>query len=129
MLIPLGILASAGGASAAYELISTTVLGSSQSSVTFSGLGTSAANYKHLQIRYTGRSSQASNETFTLMRFNSDTSANYSWHYLLGNGTGVSSSSGVSDTSMALNSITTANSTTNAFGAGVIDILDFQSTI
>ena len=89
MLLPLGILASSGGAALAdYELISTTVLSSSQSSVTFSGLGTSAAAYKHLQVRAVVRASGFS----MFVRYNSDsTSGNYRSHGLQGYGSSVSS--------------------------------------
>jgi len=78
--------AGGGGAAADYELISTTVLSSSAASVTFSGLGTSAAAYKHLQIRAVVRAS--GNSIFS--RYNSDsTSGNYRSHGLQGNGSSV----------------------------------------
>lgn len=82
--------AGGGGAAADYELISTTVLGSSAASVTFSGLGTYASTYKHLQIRAV--TIRTGNE-WALMQFNSDTtSGNYYFnHRLEGNGSSVAS--------------------------------------
>ena len=53
-MIPLGILAAAGGAVAAagsYDLLATEILTSSQSSITFSSLAGYAADYDHLQVR------------------------------------------------------------------------------
>lgn len=130
MLLPLGILASSGGAAAAdYEHISTTVLSSSQSSVTFSGLGTSAAAYKHLQLRVTVRSNRAGQNNDGLMfRFNGDSGSNYRWHALEGNGSSVSSYESGSSTSIGGFYATGATSTTNQFGVMVADLLDFSSS-
>lgn len=113
---------SSGGGAAAYELISTTVLGSNTASVTFSGLGTSAAAYKHLQVRYVANGDSASYRN--RMRLNGDTGANYATHLLFGSGSSVSSAAGTSTTEMALSS---GANTANVFNAGVVDLLDFQS--
>ena len=135
-LIPLGFGAAsgAGGAptSAAYELITTTVLGSDTTSVTFSGLGTSAAAYKHLQIRATARTNTASSSGNAIaMRLNGDSGANYAFHILNGasdGGGAVQSYAGSSQTSFFMGSHTGASSTASAFAGNVIDILDFAST-
>ena len=120
--------AGGGGAAADYELISTTILGSAAASVTFSGLGTSAAAYKHLQIRMTTRSS-ASYGDDVILRFNSDSGSNYSHHLIVGNGSTVNSYAGTTQTFIK-GGYTIANDQTpsQSFGAGVIDILDFAST-
>jgi len=132
-LIPLGFWAASGagggGAAADYELISTTVLGSSAASVTFSGLGTSAAAYKHLQLRMTARTDYASaNLGEANIQFNGDTGSNYAWHSLLGTGSTVASQNGTSQTSARFSNIPYGSSTASMFSAGVVDILDFNST-
>ena len=112
-----------------YDLLETTVLSSSASSVTFSSLG-SYSDYKHLQIRLTTRSDWSSafnNDVY--LRFNSDTGSNYSWHWLYGDGSAVysgqASNTGRIDIKDPVPSLLV---TSNVFGASVIDILDFSAT-
>lgn len=129
--ITLGILAASGAAPVgSYELITSTVLTSNATSITFTNLGTAAAAYKHLQIRYTARSTSASNADNISIRFNSDGGSNYSYHYLVGADTSTPISGGGSSLTYAYipSQIVGANSSTGVFGAGIIDILDFSST-
>lgn len=118
-----------GGGGTDYELISTTVLGSLSSSVTFSGLDTSAAAYKHLQIRATVRDNRGG---FTgsnhYLRLNGDTGNNYAHHQLYGSGSSVGSGAASSQSSIYVGDIPGAGGTLNAFAGEVIDILDFAST-
>lgn len=130
MLIPLGILASSGGGAAgSYELISTSLIASSTTAVTFD-VSTLSSTYKHLQLRWTGRSTNASNDTTFLIRFNSDsTAANYRGHALYGTGSSALSTDLTSEQGIYMyGSLTAANGTANAFSAGVTDILDAFST-
>jgi hypothetical protein len=90
-LFPLGILSAAGAAGPAgppaYDLISTTVLGSDTPSVTFdvSSLG---STYKHLQVRAVVFANGGS----AFIRYNGDsTSGNYRSHGLYGHGSTVTS--------------------------------------
>jgi len=127
----LGILnsqaAGAGGAGA-YDLLETTELTSSASSVSFTGLG-SYSDYKHLQIRYTARTTANAGASWGILRFNSDSGSNYSRHNLTGNGSSVYSQSGTSKTSTDGAFWVAGNgNTAGSFGAGVIDILDFSNT-
>jgi len=130
--ILLGILnsqaAGAGGAGA-YELLETTVLTSSASSVSFTGLG-SYTDYKHLQIRMLTRGTFSDNGNAPArMRFNSDTSVSYATHRLFGNGSSVFSSNFVNRDRIQFNDSTpNATAGADAFGAMVIDILDFSNT-
>ena len=118
---------AAPAADAAYELISTTILSSSAASVTFSGLGTSAAAYKHLQIRYVAKTSRTGAGEYLVMRFNSDnTLSNYKGHELGGNGTSMYSAP--QDNSISRLGRASGTDTANAFGAGISDILDFANT-
>jgi hypothetical protein len=129
-VIPIGILAAqfdapAPVAGGSYELIETTILGTAQSEVVFSSLGTYSSTYKHLQLRMTTR--QSTNTDTLYVRVNADTGSNYRSHLLLGNGSSVSS---FSETVNALFSYTcTASSgAANAFGGNVMDFLDAYSS-
>ena len=127
MLLPLGILASAGGVNAAYELISTTVLGSTSAQVDFS-VSSYSATYKHLQIRAVARCTAAAAYVDSRIRFNNDTGANYSFHEIYGYGTGIASGNGVSQTNIAAAYFAGANSTANNYGTMIMDLLDVYST-
>jgi hypothetical protein len=130
MLIPLGFLAGSGGVEGDFELIETQILSSSQASITFTGLGSYSAVYKHLQIRAATRTSRTgfSNGLISL-RFNGDTTSSYATHQLTGNGSSVASYASSSQTSI-LYALTgaSADTATNGFGGAVLDILDPFST-
>jgi hypothetical protein len=132
-LSALGIFSAAGvsGAVASdYELIESYILGSSQSSITFSSLGTYSSTYKHLQIRAVGRvtDSEFGSGDGINVRFNGDSGANYSNHQLFGTGSSVLSNAASSQNQTILQRFTDAASTANAYGAVVCDILDSFST-
>lgn len=109
------------------ELISTTVVGSGGvSSVTFSSIPSS---FKHLQVRYTGRSTLAAGVDNLAFTFNGDSGSNYSSHSLYGDGAGVYSNAFTSNVAMYIPSQFAAGSVTaGSFSSGVIDILDYTST-
>jgi hypothetical protein len=120
-LAPLGILASSGGAPAFYELISTQVLGSNASSVTFSSI---PQTYSHLQLRWVAQTN--SNPSVLRARFNSDsTGANYTRHYFYTDGSSVGS---VGSTSQGWSEMGPLDVGTNTFAVGVVDILDYSKT-
>jgi hypothetical protein len=129
MLIPLGILASAGGVPTGdYELIETAIVsGSSTTSVTFN-VSAFDSTYKHLQIRFTSRSSTTFGDDVVL-RFNNDTSSNYSYHLLVGGGSSVQSFA-TANAPYIKGGYTAASdqSPSQSFGGGVIDLLDVYST-
>jgi hypothetical protein len=132
---PLGILSAAGAAvvdTGAYELISSTILGGTAASVTFSNLGDYSSTYKHLQIRATMRSTTtfASGYRDTVnVVFNGDGGANYSNHYLWGYGSGIESGAGANFTYMFIPDPMPGNGgATSNFGTYVIDVLDAYST-
>jgi hypothetical protein len=132
-LSALGIFSAAGaggGVLSDYELISSTILGSNTSSVAFSSLGTYSSTYKHLQIRYVARSSQAQTYAGITVRFNGDTATNYNNHYLYGNGLDALSGNLAGATGILADQfeVMGASGPANAFGAGVYDILDPYST-
>ena len=118
--------ASGGGAAGAYDLLETTTLTSSASSVTFSGLG-AYSDYAHLQIRAVARTNRPTYDIDTiLMRLNGDSGSNYIVHALDGDGSAVDSSSFVGQTAIRLNWLP-SNVTTDAFGSFILDVLDFQN--
>lgn len=120
MLIPFGVFSAAGSSVPSdYELISTTILASTATSVTFSSI---PSTYKHLQIRMAANST-ASGATF--FQFNSDTGNNYAQHIMYGNGSSVASGATTSANAGYIGYTTTG---TNIFPASVIDILDFASS-
>ena len=127
-LIPFGFWAAsgAGGGGGAYDLLETTTLTSSASSVTFSGLG-SYSDYAHLQIRAVTRTGVGTYSE-TLLQFNGDTGSNYSTHRLRGNGSNVTSSGWIADTKIHASSGEQSNSASGAYFAMVLDILDFSSS-
>jgi hypothetical protein len=120
----LGIMASSISGSKAvtssYESIATVLVGSGgSSSISFTSI---PSTFKHLQIRATeGYVTASFNPKITL---NSDTGSNYSWHYLLGNGSAASASGASSQAFMYLNSNTAFPTPT----VHVVDILDYQNT-
>lgn len=124
MLIPLGFLA-AGGGGGAFDLLESQVLSSSASSVTFSSLSAYASTYQHLQIRAVWRGARAEADDDLLMRFNSDTGTNYSYHRVgTFNASSVVSAATTSADKMFVSTGSGNSSTANAFTGVVIDILD-----
>lgn len=122
----LGIMASQGKALTAYESIATVTVGSGgSSSISFSSI---SGTYSHLEIRYITRADVVDTDSALLMRFNSDTASNYSWHLLRGNGSAVLAD-GLANSSNPFVATQTGNtSTANVFGAGTINILDYANT-
>jgi len=125
-LSALGIFSAAGvsGFSSDYELIQTQVLSSNQSAITFSNLDTFASTYKHLQIRYAARSTVAFFTETILLRVNDISTTSYVNHRLIGTGSSVVSGVDNSATWIRAGLIQGSAATSNAFGAGVIDLLD-----
>ena len=126
MLIPLGYLSASGGSGGAvFELISTQVLASTATTVTFSSIPTI---YKHLQIRMTARGAGANTQDNYRIVLNGDTTATYAYHTMFATGTATNASAQAS-TANAYGPYMPGNSATaNFFGASIIDILDFANT-
>jgi len=132
-VIPLGILAAAGGAVVAagsYDLLATEILTSAQTSITFSDLNsTYGSDYDHLQIRYTARTGRGAASDNLIVRFNGVSTASYSHHRLYADGSPLAAYSGSNATFMYGDATVGSTATTNSFSSGVIDILDpFKTT-
>ena len=123
----LGILNSqaAGGGGAAFDLLETQTLASSAASVTFSSI---PQDYKHLQIRLVGRTTRTASNEDIAITFNSDTSTSYTYHYLQGDGSSVTSSSAGTNASTFSVRLPGNNEATNLFGSQVWDLLDYANT-
>lgn len=105
-----------------YDLIQTINGTGSSGSITFSSI---PQTYKHLQIRYVAKNT--SSATQINITINGVNSAVYSAHTLLGNGSTITSTSSVSQTSVGLNNSMSSSTMTNALAVGVIDLLDYSS--
>jgi hypothetical protein len=130
MSLILGILDSGGaaaGAGGSYESIATVTVGSGGSaSISFTSI---PSTYSHLQIRLFGQITRSTYGTGNLtMTFNSDTGANYSSHDVYGNGASVATDAGANANNMWFQDSMGTTATTNIFGAGIFDILDYANT-
>lgn len=122
MSLILGILASSGGAAIAgssYESIATVTLGSAQSTIDFNSI---PSTFKHLQIRFLTKTSGSGSVGIMAWRFNGDSGNNYAVHGISGNGSSVGT-----EVSNSRSDIYIYGGYSD-FGAGVIDILDYNST-
>ncbi len=125
-LIPLGILSSAGGGFGTYELISSSILGTSTSSVTFGSLNAFNADYKHLQIRMSYGSNTGANGTYTRMRLNGDSGTNYVRHIVEVRGAAVFTSASTSQNAFFPNGNSGTQNSLHS-EAQVIDFVDAYS--
>lgn len=120
-LIPLGILAAAGGAKAgSYESIASATGTGSSGTITFSSI---PSTYSHLQIRINAKGGSGA---IIFAEINSDTGANYSRHFLRGNGTDAFASGAASQTK--LDYVGYASDTADICATSIIDIIDYAST-
>ena len=110
-----------------YESIATvTVGGGGASSIEFTSI---PATYQHLQVRWIGQSNRGTYATDNLhIRLNGDTGSNYASHELRGQGTTAGSFGYASQTKQYISTVIGTTQQASAFGAGIIDILDYTST-
>jgi hypothetical protein len=112
-----------------YDALATYTVGAGGvSSITFAGLPT-GGQYTHLQIRGFLHSNLATyGSEWLWMTFNSDSSSNYSNHYLFGNGASASASGSANASYIRIVDGIGAQGVSNLFCPSVIDILDFSNT-
>ena len=106
----------------AYDALATVTLASSTNTITFAGI---PSGYKHLQIRGIAKTNSGNFYDSPIIRFNSDTGSNYSYHYLDGYNSGISAAGAANQTSIQVYYI--GGGTANTFGAVVYDILDYAN--
>ena len=105
-----------------YESIAGTVIVGSggQAAITFTGI---PATYKHLQIRGMIRGGGE-----VRYRLNGDTTANYSFHTVMGNNATADSGGGENQNYSRFLVFQGLTGTANSFGVFVMDILDYANT-
>jgi hypothetical protein len=121
-----GIIASSGGAAGgAYESIASTTVGAGgAANVTFSSI---PSTYQHLQVRYSLRTVSANldDEIYVTINGNGSSNAN---HLLTGNGGNVTAEGLNYSSVIYIGKTVGGGSTSNIFGAGIIDIHDYANT-
>jgi len=123
MILP-GILASgiSGHLGGNYTSIATVNASGSSNTVNFSSIPNT---YTHLQIR--GSMIGASGGSILVAVFNGDTGANYTWHELDGNGSGIAAYSGTGNNYARFYGRNVGTSATYPT-ASIVDILDYTNT-
>ena len=124
----LGIMASQisghlyDGPYGAYDSLATVTLSASTATVTFAGI---PAGYKHLQIRLNVRTDRPTYgiNAMDINSFNGDTAANYSSHYIEGDGSTAYAGASANNTKINIGQIGTT--VVGNFGSTIIDILDY----
>jgi hypothetical protein len=108
-----------------FESIATVTVGSGgQANIEFTGI---PSTYKHLHFRGALKRTSGSFDVDTI-QLNGDTSTNYSWHDLYGDGTSIGVTAGAS--ASFVYGIVTPGSTQGStnFGIFTLDILDYANT-
>jgi hypothetical protein len=108
-----------------YSIATTTVGVGGASSITFSSI---PSTYTHLQIRLLGRTNRAAASDYVTIILNSDSGANYSYHYLQGDGSSATAGASTGSVYLFLDKLPGANASANVFGAAVFDLLDYTNT-
>jgi hypothetical protein len=112
--------------SGAYDSIATTTVGAGgAATVTFSSI---PSTYTHLQIRGILRHTPDSPSYGLASYFNGDTGSNYSFHTLQGDGASATGIAATSQIVIVNSQMPGSGATANAFGAVVIDVLDYANT-
>jgi hypothetical protein len=109
----------------AYDALATvTVPATAVASITFAGIPNT---YKHLQIRFISRNTVVGDQLG--MQFNSDGSSNYARHELSGFGSSANAYASTSQIQIiGVGFEAYSSNPANMFGAGIIDILDYNNT-
>lgn len=120
-----GVIASSYKAGGSFESIATATGTGSSGTITFSSI---PSTYKHLQIRYIGRSDEVATVRNLNIRLNGDTGTNYVYHNLTGDGSTATAAGVTAVAQMLVRPIPAASASANIMGAGIIDIHDYAST-
>jgi len=105
-----------------YESIATATVATTGQNVTFSSI---PSTYKSLQIRMRVLGNDAS---VVGLRFNGDSTSNYNWHGLSGDGSSASASTAFNYTFANSIFAITQGTTTTDWPVGIIDIHDYESS-
>lgn len=107
----------------AVELIET-LTPTGTGTITFSDLGA----FSHLEIRFSGRSTEAATATDVMLRFNADTGNNYDRELLRGAGTTAAASEDIGQTHALIATLAGASATSGLTGSGTIVIPNYRDT-
>lgn len=107
-----------------YDALATvTVPSGGAATIEFAGI---PSTYKHLQIRCIARGTSTGTTITTTA--NGDTGANYSRHYLYGDGSTTGAAGSASQTSLVVAYAASNSNAANIFAANFIEILDYANT-
>jgi len=116
-------------ATGSFYSIATVTAAGGEAFLTFTSI---PSTYKSLQIRGIARDGFTSSliDGGLYIKINGDTGANYSYHWLYGNGTSVSANGVASNATpyIPMGDITSGLSNTNIYAASNWDIIDYSST-
>jgi hypothetical protein len=121
------LVGNAAYSPASFESIASTVGDGSISTITFSSI---PSTFQHLQIRFQGRVvfSGGGGIYNAFIRFNSDSSSNYTWHAMRGTGSSTVAYASISETKITADSVfPDSGVTANVFGTAIVDVLDYVS--
>lgn len=108
-----------------FESIASATGTGSSSTITFSSI---PSTYASLQIRGIARTTRAATDSALVMRLNSDSGANYVYHFLQGNGSAAGASGVTANTNLWMGEATGSTAAANIIGVNLIDIHDYAST-
>jgi hypothetical protein len=121
-----GLVGSFAPVSGDFQSIASATGTGSSGTITFSSI---PSTYKHLQIRCTTQLSSTDN--YAIFRPNNDSStANYTFHSMYGDGSTTTADGYITGLTGALVSYgTDSGHPTNTTGSGIVDIIDYASTV
>ena len=109
-----------------YTLISSTTLGSTSQSVTFSSI---PSTYTDLAIKMSIRSDRANTWFIPTIRFNNDSGSNYSWQYIRYDAGSLGGNRSVNQSYGWVGVGTGSTSATNFFGISDVYISNYSSSL
>lgn len=108
-----------------YELIERVNVGAGgSSSISFSSI---PSTYRHLQVRALHRATTGAGDGTVYMRFNGDSSSNYSSHRLYGYGSSAGGDSAVNATAVSAGQSMGATPSLQGFSAMITDVVDYAN--
>ena len=108
-----------------YTLISSNILSSSAASVTFSSI---PSTYTDLVVKISARTDRATASTGIRLIFNGSSAANYSYTYMLGDGSVTASSRSSANTLVSFGTVAAATSLANTFSSHDLYIPSYNAS-
>jgi len=107
-----------------FESISTVTVSTTAATVTFSSI---PSTYTHLQIRAMSVNTAGALGNYTILNFNGDTGSNYSWHYVMSDGSTAYSSASSATGSIRFDQVRGGTNSNTYPQSTVFEILDYAS--